>query len=234
MSKRLQRHLFIVMAVLHMSAFVGTHVYAASFHFDGMSMNKKVKSMHEIKRKNVVTQSLDFSCGAAGLSTVLQYYLGDKVTEEEIILTLLQTVPLEKVKRRRGFSLLDLKNFAKLKGYKVTGYKMDMEFLRELGKPVLVPIKFKNYSHFVIIRGVYADRVFIADPSAGNVSLKISKFKQFWHGGIGLVVEGKNGVDGEYELQVNEKDLIVADYKNMSQRMNPTNIMTTIYTSEWK
>src|SRR3990172_10324258 len=104
--------------------FVITNVYAASFSFNGVRVNKNIKPMREIKHEKVITQSLDFSCGAAGLSTLLNYYLGDPVTENEIINTLLNTVPLEKVQERRGFSLLDLKKYAESKGYKVSGYKM--------------------------------------------------------------------------------------------------------------
>lgn len=209
--------------------------YAASFNIGGVRITKNVKTMREIKRENVVSQSMDYSCGPAGLSTLLNYYLSDPISESEIINTLLKQVPLEKVRERRGFTLLDLKKFAQSKGYNVTGYKMDIEFLRKLGKPVLVPIKFKNYRHFVIVKGVIADRIFIADPAVGNMSMKISKFEKVWTNGIGLVVETATDDESvEYALRVKQNDLIISDYKRMRQLIDRGAIRTTIYPSEWK
>ncbi|HRZ40589.1 MAG TPA: cysteine peptidase family C39 domain-containing protein, partial [Candidatus Omnitrophota bacterium] len=131
-------------------AFLMCHIpiaSAATFNVAGVRLTKDVKPLREIKRSNVISQSLDFSCGAAGLSTLLNFYLNDEVSEQEIIETLLTVVPIEKVRQRKGFSLFDLKTFAENRGYKVTGYQMDFEFLKNLDAPVLVPIHFRNYSH---------------------------------------------------------------------------------------
>ena len=208
--------------------------YGVTFNAGRLKLNKKVKTMRQLKRENVVTQSLDYSCGAAGLSTLLNYYLDDPVTEQEIIKTLLQITPLEKVKERRGFSLFDLKRFAQMKGYQVTGYKMDMDFLKELDQPVLVPIRFKSYRHFVIVKGIVADRVFIADPAVGNMSMRIEKFKSMWPSGIGLVVEHKEGKEPlSYALKVKEKDIRIGDYANMRKLINRTPIRTSIFPAEY-
>jgi len=214
---------------------LSSDVYAAGFNFAGVRLNKKVKSMREIRQENVVIQSLDFSCGAAGLATLLNYYLKNPVDEADIINSLLELVPLEKVIARKGFSLLDLKTFAKSKGYQVTGYKMDIEFLKKLNKPVLVPVKFKNYRHFVIVKGVLADRVFIADPAAGNISMKIARFKTVWNNDIGLVIEKAHEKDEaqDYELKVKEEDFLVADYKNIRRLIDQNIIRTIIHTDEW-
>ena len=218
-----------------LSLITPSHVLAANFTVAGVSLQKNVTPMREIKRQNIVSQSLDFSCGPAGLSTLLNYYLNEKVSEAEIIQTLLKTVPLEKVKARHGFSLLDLKNFALSRGYKVTGYRMNEKFLRELKEPVLVPIKFKNYHHFVIIKGVSGDRVFIADPSAGNMSMKIGKFLSMWTSGIGLVVEkdDRNQKPAKYALQVNKKDIIISDYQEIRRLTDISTFRTTIHPGEF-
>lgn len=215
---------------------LGTPGEATSFSAGGVRINKKIKPMRDIKHEHVVSQSMDVSCGPAGLSTLLNFYLKDPTTEIEIINSLLNQVPLEKVRERKGFTLLDLKNFAKAKGYDVTGYKdMDIEFLREIKRPVLVPISFKNFSHFVIVKGVIADRIFIADPTAGNMSMKTSKFEKIWTKGIGLVVEKPNHNENtEYALQVNTEDLLISDYKRLRQLIDKGAIRTAIYPSEWK
>lgn len=223
---------FIIILTL-LAAPIG-YVHAASFTTAGLRLNKKVKPMREIKRENVVSQSLDFSCGAAGLSTLMNYYLEDPVSEAEIINSLLNIVPLEKVKARKGFSLLDLKTFAKARGYKVTGYKMDVDFLKGLDKPVLVPIKFRNYRHFVIVKGVIGDRVFIADPAAGNMSMKIDKFEKMWNNGIALVVERTEPEETrEYALKVKTDDLLVASYKLIRRLLDGSVMRTAIYPTEW-
>jgi len=222
--------LFIIIFILLSNCMV----YAASFTTMGLRFNKKVKTLKELKQNNIVSQGLDISCGAASLCTLLKYYLNVNITEKEIITHLLRITPLEKVKARRGFSLYDLKTFAIKKGYKVEGYKMDMEFLRNLGKPVLVPIQFKNYRHFVVVKKIAGDRVFIADPAAGNVSLKLTHFLRSWIDGIGLLIESnKNNHDNNYALKVKKKDLLFADYKKIQQIINPLVIQTTIRTNEW-
>ncbi len=231
----IKKNLLITLLIATFTIISVQDCLATSFISGGIRLNKKVTPMNEIKKKNIVIQSLDFSCGAAGLSTLLNYYLDDPIEEEEIILTLLETVPIEKVRARNGFSLLDLKTFAKLKGYKVTGYKMDTEFLKELNKPVLVPIKYRNYRHFVIVKGIVGGRVFIADPAAGNMSMKIFQFEKIWTRGIGLVVEAKNEDQSrEYALKVKEHDLIVSDYKNIRNLVNNGLIRSAIYPNEYK
>lgn len=206
---------------------------ATSFTTAGYRLNKNVKTMHEIKRERIVSQSLDFSCGAAGLSTLLNYHLNDPTPEKEIIASLLQLVPLQKVKERRGFSMLDLKKYIESRGYKATGYTMDIEFLKSLNHPVLVPIKFKNYRHFVIVKEIIGDRVFFADPAAGNMSMKADKFNRIWLKGIGLVIEDENREDKKTALSINQADLRIADYKAMKDVVNRSLVHTTIYPNEY-
>ena len=222
-----------ILIICFLSLFCYNEAFATSFMAGGFRLNKKVKSMKEIKSENVIHQSLDFSCGAAGLSTVMNFYLNDPISEKEIINSLLQIVDLAKVKARKGFSLLDLKKFAESKGYKATGYKMDMEFLKELNKPVLVPIKFKNYRHFVIVRGIVGDRVFIADPAAGKMVMKDVRFENIWLNGIGLVVEREGYDEGEYALKVKEEEALFADYKHVARSLPGTAIRTAVFPDEF-
>jgi len=227
-----QAAVFFTTAVLFCS-FGAQNSFANSFIAGGVRLKKNVKPLREVKRQNVVTQSLDFSCGAAGLSTLLNYYLDDPVSEAEIINSLLNTVPLEKIKERKGFSLLDLKAFAESKGYKVTGYKMDIEFLREQKKPVLVPISFRKYHHFVIVKAVVADRVFIADPAAGNMTMKIDKFNQIWTNGIALLIEKEGEENRNYALKPEEQDVIIAHYDLMKRVIDQKMLRTNVFPGEF-
>lgn len=45
---------------------------------------RPVRSLLEMRRHNVVVQEWDLSCGAAALTTVLNYQHGDPVTEREV------------------------------------------------------------------------------------------------------------------------------------------------------
>ncbi|MDP8230586.1 MAG: C39 family peptidase [Candidatus Gorgyraea atricola] len=187
---RKHNSIFIFVFILAMSL-VAEPCFAASIGIAGR-INKNVKSLKEIRHQNIEAQSLDYSCGPASLATLLSYYFGDKVTEVDVLETLLTTCDIEKVKAKKGFSLLDLKRFAQSRGYDVVGYKMDLEFLVELDKPVLIPVSIKDYSHFVIFRGLEGDRVFIADPVLGNMTMRYEKFERIWEGGIGLVLNGRD------------------------------------------
>jgi len=172
----------------------------------GANINKPVKNLKEIKSKYVVKQSMDYSCGPASLATLLSYYFADTITEQEIIKYLLLTTDLEKVEERKGFSLLDLKNFAQMRGYTVTGYRMDLEYLVSLDKPVLIPIDIKDYTHFVIFRGLKGDRVFLADPALGNVTMKVERFLSLWRTSVGLVVSKPNKRFINSPLEVTEEE----------------------------
>ena len=206
---------------------------AISINIGGLRLKKPVKSMKEIKLTNVVKQSLDYSCGPAGLAIMFNYYLGHPITEKEIIQTLLKTTSLEKVRRRNGFSLLDLKRFVQFKGYKVVGYKMDAEFLKELDTPVLVPITFKKYRHFVVVKDVIGDRVFFADPTAGNMIMKVDRFVSIWREGIGLVVEDETRKIDSYPLQVKKNEANVVGCEAIKRLYEGLAIRTAIFPAEW-
>jgi uncharacterized protein len=145
-----------------------------------------VQSHQEILHKNVVIQERDFSCGTASLATIMNYYLEKSVSETDIIRTLLELNKkrgtLEEVIKRRGFSLLDLKLYAESQGFKASGYRLDFEDLAKLGVPALVPIIPEGFKHFVVFRGADKERVYLADPSFGNLIESIDQFKKEWYG----------------------------------------------------
>src|SRR4029434_4219085 len=66
-----------------------------------------------------MVKQVDSSCGAAALAILLTYHFGEATSEREILDTLLARLTKEeqRVKVRGGFSLLDLRAVAQLKGY---------------------------------------------------------------------------------------------------------------------
>lgn len=195
----------------------------------GTRFNKPVKDLRSIRKKNIVSQSLDYSCGPASLATLFSYYFQDKVTEKQVIKYLLLTTELERVKERRGFSLLDLKNFAKARGYEVIGYRMDLEYLLSLDRPVLIPMKIKDYSHFVIFRGLRGDRVFVADPALGNMTMRTDKFLELWNGGVGLVVSKTDKEFEEGPLVLSEAEEAVFADPSITRKMFAADIIGNVY-----
>lgn len=227
------RKFFTVLTLWVLMACV-SEAQAVEFQAGGLRFKKPVKTFSELKRKDVVFQSLDFSCGAAGISTLFNYYLDKQTTESTVLNALFQITPMEKVAERKGFSLLDLKKLAQAAGYTANGYKMDMDFLRGATGPVLVPIEFRKYKHFVIVKAVIADRVFIADPATGNMSMKVDQFQQIWASGIGLTIEDpkRPGFINE-AMMVQEKDFLVADYKRVQRLLDGAFVRAAIYPSEF-
>ena len=155
----------------------------------GLRLTKNITTLRELKTRYVTFQQYDYSCGAAVISTLLTYYFGEPATEQEVITGIAQRADAQKVLKRRAFSLLDMKRFALARGYRAVGYQMDFDFLVELNKPVIVPIEFRDYKHFVIFKGIVGDRVVIADPAFGNYTMKFTRFLSIWTNGIGFVLE---------------------------------------------
>lgn len=163
---------------------------------------RAVKSLLEMRHDNVVVQKWDLSCGAAALATLFTFQYGDRISERDTAKALFKRAEyLENpniVRFREGFSLLDLKRVANERGYKGVAYgQLDLDDIIDRA-PLIVPIDEFGYHHFVIFRGVYANRVLLADPAYGNRTLPIEKFRRFWMGypgigHVGFVLETPDG-----------------------------------------
>lgn len=143
-----------------------------------------VKSLLELRQERVVVQKWDLSCGAAALATLLNYQHGETTPERKIAKALIQrkeyiATPMQ-VRIQHGFSLLDLKRYVDSHGYEGIGYgKLMLSDLIERA-PLLVPVNFYGYNHFVVFRGIHGDRVLLADPAWGNRTMRIKRFEDAW------------------------------------------------------
>jgi predicted double-glycine peptidase len=150
--------------------------------FPSLSEGRPVKSLIEMRRDKVVMQQWDLSCGAAALTTLLNYQHNDLVTEKEVANALMSRPEYLKnpklVNIRQGFSLLDLKRYVESRGYKGTGYgKLTLDDLLKKA-PIIVPVNIFGYNHFVIFRGIYGNRVLLADPAWGNRTMLVDQFEK--------------------------------------------------------
>jgi predicted double-glycine peptidase len=167
----------------------------ASLHLPagGTRVTKPVVSWRELQHQNVVMQGADYSCGSGSLATIMRYYFEDEVTELEILNRILsQLGPQEYAERvKNGLSLLDLKECAIALGYQAVGVRLPYSALPKLQGPIVVHVDRDGLEHFVVLKGVRGNRVFLADPSWGNMRMSIDRFAQEWTG-VGLIL-GKEG-----------------------------------------
>ena len=71
----------------------------------GIRIEAPLKSMKDLRDKDLVKQRLDYSCGAAALATILRYGFGDEVTERDILKELFDLLSddEEGLRRKEGF-----------------------------------------------------------------------------------------------------------------------------------
>lgn len=158
---------------------------------------RPVRSLTELRQRNVVLQQWELSCAAAALATILRYQYGVPVTERSVALGLINREEYlenpDLVRLRQGFSLLDLKRFVDSLGYEGIGLgQLSFPDLLERA-PIIVPVRTRGYPHFVVFRGATPDTVLLADPAFGNVTMSVEKFVDGWIdyreiGRVGFVV----------------------------------------------
>lgn len=189
-------------------------VIAYDHNFDNGSVvfheQVKVEPLVAQRFRNVVRQQFDYSCGSAALTTVLRYYLGRNLNERQVMEGLLHYGESDRIVERRAFSMLDMKRLTSALGYPGGGFRATMEDLMSLDHPAILPIHHAGFSHFVVVRAIRDGRIFIADPSAGNLSFPLETFDQLWDEKVLFIVfpGGDKPIDG---LELKEEDLRFID-----------------------
>lgn len=145
-----------------------------------------VVSLYDIPFRTVVRQKYDYSCGSAALATLLHFHYGLPVGEADIFKVMYARGDQAKI-RKVGFSLLDMRDYLASQGYAADGYKMTYDQLLALGSPAITIIQVKTYRHFVVVKGVSADRVLVGDPAEGLRTYTRSDFEKVWQGIIFVV-----------------------------------------------
>lgn len=178
---------------------------------------RPVKSLLEMRRDKTVVQQWDLSCGAAALATLLTYQHNDPVPEREIARGLIRREEYIAnpglIQARQGFSLLDLKRYVEQRGYVGVGYgRLTFEDLIERA-PIMVPVDFYGYKHFVIFRGMMGNRVLLADPAWGKRTMLRESFEKAWLvypevGSVGFVVQRSSGPTPPNRLAPQPNDFV--------------------------
>jgi hypothetical protein len=201
-------------ALIHL---IGAVLVSAQIVPGPVSAQQPVTSLLEMREDRVVVQKWDISCGAAALATVLNYQHGDPISEREIAAALIGRKEYlanpDLVRARLGFSLLDLKRFVDQRGYQGIGYgSLEFQDLLDLA-PILVPVEFLGYPHFVVFRGMKGNRVLLADPAFGNRTMLAAQFEAAWlkypeFGRVGFVVERNGGPEVPNLLAPRDRDFV--------------------------
>jgi uncharacterized protein len=109
--------------------------------------------------------------------------------------------------------LLDLKRYVDDRGYEATGYgHLTLDDLVEAA-PIMVPVNFLGYNHFVVFRGMRGNRVLLADPAFGNRTMLAKKFEAAWldyeeFGKVGFVVASADGAEPPNRLAPAPRDFV--------------------------
>lgn len=182
----------VVVALL--ASLLANSAFSANIQFGnaipGTIIQKDVQSVRERRYVNLIEQQTDFSCGAASVATILKYAYGQDVTELEVLEGMLKVADVEEV-QRRGFSLLDIKNYIESIGMRARGYQIDPETLDGVSIPTIVLLDIKGYKHFVIMKKASDDRVYVGDPALGNRIMDREEFLKSWNN-IVFAVIGSN------------------------------------------
>lgn len=171
-----------------------------------------MRSLTELRFEGVVQQTRDLSCGAAALATLLTYFYEEPVSEGEVIEAGFEVGDAERI-RRDGFSMLELKRIGERRGYVVEGYRLPaVATLRNLRVPAITLISTRGYEHFVVIKGVRGDEVFIADPAFGNRAHRLEEFAEEWRNVILVVLsatkEGRAAFTSDPSVKAPVRDVI--------------------------
>lgn len=168
----------------------------------GLRINVAPQSIKDLRDRNVVRQAKDYSCGAAALATLLTHGLNDHTTEEQVLADLFAQLSGDAatVREKNGFSLLDMQAVAQRRGYKAQAFRLAAKDLALLTGPVIIFFEPQGYKHFAVLRGIQGDRVFLADPSRGNVRMPTYQFFETWLNdegtGVIFVVEPQTSAIG--------------------------------------
>ena len=119
---------------------------------------------------------------------------------------------------------------AQAKGYRAAGFKLTIEQLTQLAAPVIVFVQPLGYPHFAVLRGVDRGRVFLADPSRGNLRMSLSRFASEWNGTV--FVLGKAGEENivNYPLALPRPELIQPELRSVDRLRESQALMIDLAT----
>lgn len=131
----------------------------------------KVKSLKELKYKDVTAQTYEESCGASSLATLVNMY--DANISEKDLLNDFNTTDM--------VNFLDIQRVAVKNGFRAKGYKITKEIFERLNIPVIARVlRHKDYPHFIVVQNLKGDFILSLDPSSGKSIITKNEFYSVW------------------------------------------------------
>lgn len=171
-------------------------IYFSSFGHGGVSL-----PLHTLKSRATMTtlmQQYDFSCGSAALATLLTHHYGIPTTEQAVFEYMYVTGDQARI-QKEGFSLLDMKRYLLQLGMEGDGFAQNLDKLLEARTPAIVLINENGYQHFVVVKGLQADRILLGDPAKGTRAMTREQFDAVWPSRLLFVIHNRIG-QGDFNL----------------------------------
>ncbi|CAD5369826.1 Peptidase C39 domain-containing protein [Rubrivivax sp. A210] len=172
---------------------------SASVEAGTAKWQQPLRSVRDQRDDGLVRQAFDYSCGSAALATLLTFALDDPVDEAWVLKAVLEPLAQDQqaLLKKDGLSLLDLQRVAESRGHRAQGFRIGVDGLSRVSRPLIVFIKPGGYRHFAVLKGVRNGRAYLADPSLGNVRMPLYRFVDMWADdkgrGIVFAVERRQG-----------------------------------------
>ena len=147
----------------------------------GGSFTISVTSWRDIPFRTVVRQQYDYSCGSAAVATLLRFHYGLSVNEGEVFQSMYERGDQARI-RSVGFSMLDMRSYLETRGFRADGLRLSLDRLATLNIPTIALISPDGYRHFVVVKGISADRVLVGDPTFGLQTFTRAEFAEVWNG----------------------------------------------------
>jgi predicted double-glycine peptidase len=141
-----------------------------------------------LRYTHVTGQADWYTCGAAAVSTLLTYYYGDAVSEEEVLEVAYKATAASGKDPLEGLTALSLKRALQDRGYRVRAYRVTLEQLADYfargGLPVVAHVT-RPQLHFLVVAGVvtgpgsHRPQLLLADPSWGRRIVPLEEIVAF-------------------------------------------------------
>lgn len=142
---------------------------------------EEFKNSDDLLFKGIIKQSHDNTCGIAALSTLINGLIENSHVTEDDVVNAIKTSPNDV--GDEGYSLRDLQQASEKLGHHAEWRKINKTVLPKIKQPVILLIGLNtDFPHFVVLKGIVDNEVFLADPIRGNIR---TAYKQ-------LVTEGIN------------------------------------------
>lgn len=152
------------------------------------------KSFAYFRFEATIPQQRDFTCGAASLATLITFYWGKVVTENQALDTLKGRYTDAEIAKlgETGLSFDDLIYMAGKLGFSAEGAKIPRDQLADVAGPLIVHLDKGALKHFVVLRKTGDKVYYVSDPIVGQSTMTEAEFADQYTGNALAVYKTDN------------------------------------------